>query len=119
MDDDIYYIAEEISQIDGVKGISVIDYVSRTIVHSIKVLEPHSSLTNAMSEIIRLNIKLGKLSDDRYRMEDILITYSDCIHLLKPLLKSERLFIHVSISRDANVALTRLRLNEKYCNFGA
>lgn len=109
-------LLDTLSGIDGVLGVALINNTIKEIVHSKNINDRFGFLSTGMSDIIRANIKFSKLSAQQKTMEDILITYSDDIFLLKQVPEAAKYFIFIRIARDANIALTRLRLNEKFSN---
>ena len=113
MEYEVDNLLNELSQIDGILRVAVINNIDKKIERSINMNDKCDSLVQAMSDVVRANMKYSRLSSKRNEIEDVLITYCDEIHLLKPLVRTARYFIYISILRDANIALTRLKLNEK------
>lgn len=113
MENEVDNLLDELSQIDGILKIAIINNIEKKIARSINMNGCNSALVQAMSDVIRSNMKYSRLTSKRNEIEDVLITYCDEIHLLKPLLRTAKYFIYINISRGANIALTRIKLNEK------
>lgn len=113
MENEVDKLLEELSDIDGVLKVAVINNVEKKIARSINMDASTTVLVRTLSEVVRSNMKYSRLTARRNEIEDILITYCDEIHLLKPLSRTAKYFIYISISRGANIALTRIKLNEK------
>jgi len=112
MEHEVDTLLDEISKIDGVNKVAVINNITKKIERCINIHSRCDALVQAMSDVVRVNMKYSRLTEKHNEIEDVLITYSDEIHLLKPLFRTAKYFIYISISRGANIALTRLRLNE-------
>ncbi|VUS64861.1 hypothetical protein [Klebsiella spallanzanii] len=113
MENEVDYLLDALSGIDGVLCVAIIDNIEKKISRNRNVDDKCNILANAMSDIIRANVKYSRLSSKKHELDDILISYYNEIHLLKPLVHTARYFIYIGISRDTNLALTRLRLNEQ------
>lgn len=113
MENEVDKLLKELSDIDGVLKVAVINNVERKLARSINMDENSTILVRTLSDVVRSNMKYSRLTARRNEIEDILITYCDEIHLLKPLSRTAKYFIYISISRGANIALTRIKLNEK------
>ncbi|MDZ4034096.1 hypothetical protein U0868_21320, partial [Kluyvera ascorbata] len=113
MEYEVDNLLNELSQIDGILRVAVINNINKKIERSINMDGKCDSLVQAMSDVVRANMKYSRLSSKRNEIEDVLITYCDEIHLLKPLIRTARYFIYISILRDANIALTREGANKQ------
>lgn len=117
MENEVDKLLEELSDIDGVLKVAVINNVEKKIARSVNMDASTTILVRALSDVVRSNMKYSRLTARRNEIEDILITYCDEIHLLKPLSRTAKYFIYISISRGANIALTRIKLNEKLATY--
>ncbi|EMF0717559.1 hypothetical protein V2E67_001723 [Citrobacter freundii] len=113
MENEVDKLLKELSDIDGVRKVAVINNVEKKIARGINMDESSTVLVRTLSDVVRSNMKYSRLTARKNEIEDVLITYFDEIHLLKPLSRTAKYFIYISISRGANIALTRIKLNEK------
>lgn len=101
----------ELSRINGVTKVALIDSIKKKVACGINLDENNGPLIQAMIDIVRTNIKYTRLSSKKC-FEDILITYSNDIHLLTAFSHTNNHFIYINIVKSSNIALTRLKLNE-------
>lgn len=101
----------ELSRINGVTKVALIDSIKKKVACGINLDDNNGPLIQAMIDIVRTNIKYTRLSSKKC-FEDILITYSNDIHLLTSFSHTNNHFIYINIVKSSNIALTRLKLNE-------
>lgn len=101
----------ELSRINGVTKVALIDSIKKKVACGINLDDNNGPLIQAMIDIVRTNIKYTRLSSKKC-FEDILITYSNDIHLLTGFSHTNNHFIYINIVKSSNIALTRLKLNE-------
>ncbi|MBA7848245.1 hypothetical protein HV205_27950 [Klebsiella sp. RHBSTW-00465] len=113
MENEVDYLLDALSGIDGVLCVAIIDNIEKKISRSRNINDNCNVLASTMSDIVRANVKYSRLSSKKHELDDVLISYNNEIHLLKPLVHTAKYFIYIGISRDTNLALTRIRLNEQ------
>ncbi|MER7399322.1 hypothetical protein ABT381_27870 [Streptomyces sp. NPDC000151] len=103
----------DLLQIDGVLGVSVVDYYSRLMLGSIGHPAGPDLEKAALVDTDVVRAKLAALETLGYspdRMEDILITLDDEYHLIRPLsrCRNDGIFFYVVLSRArADLSATR------------
>ncbi|WP_318391944.1 hypothetical protein [Enterobacter sp.] len=112
MEHEVDNLLNDLSKIDGVIKVAIINNITKKIERCVNMHDRCDALVQAMSDVVRVNMKYSRLTEKYNEIEDTLITYRDEIHLLKPLFRTAKYFIYINISRGANIALTRLKLNE-------
>lgn len=112
MENEVDILLNKLSDIDGVARVALINNIEKIISREVNMNGNNDHLIQAMSDVVRANMKYSRLSEKYHEIEDILITYCNEIHLLKPLQRTAKYFLYICISRNANIALTRLKVNE-------
>ncbi|MFP5595627.1 hypothetical protein [Kluyvera sp. 142486] len=102
----------ELKEVNGVEQVALINIIKKEVEYEFNLDDNSGPLVQAMSDIVRANIKYARLSSSKNYFEDIMITYSDCIHLLISFSYISNRFIYIGIDKRSNIALTRLKLNE-------
>lgn len=106
----------ELSKINGIERVALINMIKKEVEYRFGLDDTSGPLVQAMSDIVRANIKYTRLSSLKNCFEDILITYSSEVHLLAPFPCINNCFIYIGIAKNSNIALIRLKLNECLSN---
>lgn len=102
----------ELSKINGVDKVALINMIKKEVECGFNLDDNSGPLVQAMSDIVRTNVKYTRLSSLKNCFEDILISYSNEIHLLTPFSCMSNCFLYIGIAKNSNIALIRLKLNE-------
>lgn len=102
----------ELLKINGIEKVALLNMIKKEIECGFNIDDNSGPLVQAMSDIVRTNIKYTRLSSLKICFEDILISYDNEIHLLTPFSCMNNCFLYIGIAKNSNIALIRLKLNE-------
>ena len=112
METNIEDLLLDLIKVNGVERVALINIIKKEVKYGFNLDDNSRPLVQAMSDIVRTNIKYARLSSLKNHFEDILITYSDGIHLLTSFSYIRNHFFYIGIDKSSNIALTRRKLNE-------
>lgn len=109
---DIKSSLSNLMALDGAKGCSIVDYESGMTLGK-EGLGIDLDLAGAgNSEVIRAKFKTMKSLGITGDIEDILISLSDQLHIIRPTAGHTGLFIYLVLDKNTNLALARRKVLE-------
>ena len=108
---DIKSSLEELLSIDGAKGASIVDYKSgMSLGHQGSGVDLELAAAGN-SEVVKAKLETMKSLGIKGQIEDILITLEDQLHIIRPTVKHDGLFIYLVLDKNkANLALARRKV---------
>jgi len=99
---------KQLMAIDGAMGSCIVDYTSGMALGSVGSGVDLDLAAAGNSEVVKAKIKTMKSLGIKGDIEDILITLSDQMHIIRPCAKHTGLFIYLVLDKQkANLALAR------------
>ena len=100
-------------EIDGALGCAIVDYTSGMLLGSQGAGVDLELAAAGNSDVVKAKMKTMKSLGITGGIEDILITLSDQLHIIRPSVSNEGLFIYLVLDkRSANLALARRKTND-------
>ncbi len=98
----------ELMKIDGALGTCLVDYESGMILGQLGAGVDLELAAAGNSEVVKAKVKTMESLNINGAIEDILITLSEQLHIIRPTSKHDGLFIYLVLSKSqANLALAR------------
>jgi hypothetical protein len=101
---------QELLTLDGAMCAALVDYNSGMMLGSAGSGLDLDVAAGGNTEVVRAKMKTMKMLNLNSHIEDILITLSDQIHLIRPLASDRELFVYYALNGSANLALARRKL---------
>lgn len=98
--------------IDGALGCAIVDYTSGMLLGSKGAGVDLELAAAGNSEVVKAKMKTMASLGITGGIEDILITLADQIHIIRPSISNEGLFIYMVLSKSANLALARRKVTD-------
>ena len=102
----------ELLTIDGAMCAAVVDYSSGMMLGSAGTGLDLELAAAGNTEVVRAKMKTMKMLGLDSKIEDILITLTDQIHMIRPLTSDGELFIYYVLNGSANLAFARRKLKQ-------
>ncbi len=102
----------ELLTVEGAMCAAVVDYGSGLMLGSAGSGMDLEIAAAGNTEVVRAKIKTMKMLGLNSSIEDMLITLSDQIHLIRPLTSDAELFLYYVLEGGANLALARRKLKQ-------
>lgn len=102
----------ELLTVDGAQCAAIVDYSSGLMLDSVGTGVDMEIAAAGNTEVIRAKIKTMQMLGIDSKIEDILITLSDQLHLIRPLTSDSQLFLYYVLEGGANLAMARRKLKQ-------
>ncbi|MBR9830116.1 MAG: hypothetical protein GYB41_16015 [Oceanospirillales bacterium] len=102
----------QLLDLDGAKCAALVDYSSGMVLGSVGTGLDLEVAAGGNTEVVRAKMKTMQMLGLESTIEDILITLSDQIHLIRPLSSDRELFLYYVLGGSANLALARRKLKQ-------
>lgn len=106
-------IAETVNammEVDGAQGAAIVDFNSGMLLGSAGGGVDMELAAAGNSEVVKAKLKTMRSLGLTSQIEDILITLSDQLHIIRPSSANEGLFLYLVLSKSANLALARRKV---------
>jgi hypothetical protein len=103
---------QELLTVDGAMCAALVDYNSGMMLGSAGQGLDLDVAAGGNTEVVRAKVKTIKMLGLTSTIEDILITLSDQIHLIRPLASDRELFVYYVLNQSGNLALARRKLKQ-------
>jgi predicted regulator of Ras-like GTPase activity (Roadblock/LC7/MglB family) len=104
----IEYSLQELMKIDGAIGCCLVDYESGMVLGKAGGGLDLDLAAAGNTEVVRAKMKTAKSLNLKDKIEDILITLSTQLHIIRPTAQHDGLFIYLALDKEkANLALAR------------
>jgi len=108
----IEYSLQELMKIDGAIGCCLVDYESGMVLGKAGGGLDLDLAAAGNTEVVRAKMKTAKSLNLKDKIEDILITLSTQLHIIRPTAQHDGLFIYLALDKEkANLALARRKCN--------
>ncbi|MCY0966661.1 hypothetical protein [Parathalassolituus penaei] len=97
-------------QLDGALGAAIVDYNSGMLLGSVGGGVDLELAAAGNSEVVKAKLKTMRSLGLHSQIEDILITLSDQLHIIRPSQANEGLFLYLVLSKAGNLALARRKV---------
>jgi predicted regulator of Ras-like GTPase activity (Roadblock/LC7/MglB family) len=109
----IEYSLQQLMRIDGAIGCCLVDYESGMVLGKAGGGLDLDLAAAGNTEVIRAKMKTAKSLNLKDKIEDILITLSSQLHIIRPTSEHDGLFIYIALDKEkANLALARRKCVE-------
>ena len=102
----------ELLEIEGAMCAAVVDYSSGMTQESAGTGLDLEIAAAGNTEVIRAKLKTMKMLGLESKIEDVLITLTDQIHMIRPLTSDGELFLYYVLSGNSNLAFARRKLKQ-------
>jgi len=110
---DIKSSLSELMKIDGALGTCIVDYTSGMLLGSDGGGVDLDLAAAGNSEVVKAKMKTMKSLGINGDIEDILITLDEQLHIIRPSVQNEGLFIYLVLDKDkSNLALSRRKVKD-------
>lgn len=109
----IEYSLQQLMRIDGAVGCCLVDFESGMVLGKAGGGIDLDLAAAGNTEVVRAKMKTAKSLNLKDRIEDILITLTTQLHIIRPTAEHEGLFIYLALEKEkANLALARRKVLE-------
>jgi len=109
----IEYSLQQLMRIDGALGCCLVDFESGMVLGKAGGGLDLDLAAAGNTEVVRAKMKTAKALNLKDKIEDILITLSTQLHIIRPTASHDGLFIYIALDKEkANLALARRKVVE-------
>jgi len=109
----IEYSLQQMMRIDGAVGCCLVDYESGMVLGKAGGGLDLDLAAAGNTEVVRAKMKTAKSLNLKDSIEDILITLTTQLHIIRPTAEHDGLFMYLALDKDkANLALARRKCAE-------
>lgn len=109
----IEFSLQQLMKIDGAVGCCLVDYESGMVLGKAGGGIDLDLAAAGNTEVVRAKMKTAKSLNLKDRIEDILITLTSQLHIIRPTAEHDGLFIYIALEKErANLALARRKVLE-------
>lgn len=109
----IEFSLQQLMKINGAVGCCLVDYESGMVLGKAGGGIDLDLAAAGNTEVVRAKMKTAKSLNLKDRIEDILITLTSQLHIIRPTTEHDGLFIYIALEKErANLALARRKVLE-------